>query len=88
MRSSCVNPVNSPFINLGDLWLIATGETFIPILSIGYRTNNTQPGSVFAQSKKPDITDTISFFSTLSTTLTTITTVYIKIINNPYRGIK
>ena len=88
MRRVCVNPVNKVFSTGGDLCLTFTGNIFIPILSIGLHTDNSQVGSVFAQLRKPDSTDGFSFFSTLYTALITIITFYINIINNPDRGIK
>ncbi len=88
MRNVCVNPVNNLFSSPAFLCLETTESCFMPNLSIGLHTDNSQASFVFAQPAKPFSTDVLHFFSTLYTELITITTFYIKIINNTYRGIK
>ncbi len=88
MHKVCVNPVNNLFSSQVFLYSETTEGGFIPNLSIGLLTDNSQVDSFFTQPGKSTLTDVSSFFSTLYTELITITTFYIKIINNPDRGIK
>ena len=86
MLKTCVKPVNSLFTKSANLFIVGTSPAFVPFLSAGSYTTNSQRVASFTHAISALLTDGLSSFSTLYTGLTTTTTFYIKSINNQIGG--